>query len=353
MRYAGRTRFSFADFLVVVAVITVCVQLILPALIRARDASRRDRCLQKVRFLTLAMENYDSAHGSFPPGVPSCTNDDRAQLGTQSDPHPMICAGPNWAMQILDLVEEIELSKTVKGCMSRHLNAIDDCVAEEDGELSGVGHTTPAFMLCPNASKADQLHQSKITKLESLSKGNYAGGWGANDFLSWHPSQNPDADGHYNRGLFGVVRLQNRTRMNPNGQWLFGRGKGTRRSELVKGTAKTLAISEVTTLDHPEDIRGVWVGFTPGSALFTGRYTPNSIQSDNTASCDGNNPGSVLPPAHPLSCTQANPGEEHASARSAHTGGVVAGFADGHASFISDGIDPSVWRNLSTIHRQK
>jgi prepilin-type processing-associated H-X9-DG protein len=39
------------------------------------------------------------------------------------------------------------------------------------------------------------------------------------------------------------------------------------------------------------------------------------------------------------------------TARSRHPGGVNAGFADGSNHFISDAIDPAVWKSLATIGR--
>jgi len=102
------------------------------------------------------------------------------------------------------------------------------------------------------------------------------------------------------------------------------------------------------SLDHHEDIRGVGVGYTPGSATFTARNPPHSKLPDNTASCSPQNPSSALPVGDPMRCTQAKPGQEYASARSSHSRGVVVGMVDGSVKFVGNDINLDVWRAMST-----
>nr|MBA3484072.1 DUF1559 domain-containing protein [Pirellulales bacterium] len=66
-----RHAFSLVELLSVIAIIGVLVALVLPAVQLAREASRRTHCLNQERQLAIAIHNYDSAHGHFPPGSES------------------------------------------------------------------------------------------------------------------------------------------------------------------------------------------------------------------------------------------------------------------------------------------
>ena len=56
------------------------------------------------------------------------------------------------------------------------------------------------------------------------------------------------------------------------------------------------------------------------------------------------------PPNHPMTATanRAN-GQVWASARSSHTGGVNAAFADGSVKFIRNTISQTVWSAANTL----
>src|SRR5688572_18867870 len=82
--------FTLVELLVVIAIIGILVALLLPAIQAAREAARRSQCINNLKQIGVAMQNYHDTYKQLPVGNYSC------------------CWG-TWQMSILQFIEEQQL----------------------------------------------------------------------------------------------------------------------------------------------------------------------------------------------------------------------------------------------------
>ena len=77
---ARRIAFTLVELLVVIAIIGILIGMLLPAVQAVRQAARRTACMNNVKQMALAIHNYESAQGRFPPGIVDDDDDHRQAI---------------------------------------------------------------------------------------------------------------------------------------------------------------------------------------------------------------------------------------------------------------------------------
>lgn len=321
-RQAGRidAGFTIVELVVVIAMIGLLVGLLLPAVQSAREAARRAACTNNLRQLSLALHQYQSMAGVFPP---YCI--------TSILPY----AAPSGA---------VFLSKaSVQTVLLPHL--------EQAPLYSSINFSVPFFNTPVSPGFPENVTVSQVVLDVFLCP---------SDFLTPQQNYGP-VNFRANAGLCGACAVEN-----GRDSGLFT-SRGASPAHITDGLSNTLGFAEklvgtrpnavfdplrdwVYMLDIPQDGRVL----SPDDWIHRCEHPPaidRDLDSSGSSWLIGDNPATLFyvaaPPNSPLSdCATHISGV--LSARSMHPGGVNVSMADGSVRFIREGIAVGVWRALGT-----
>jgi prepilin-type N-terminal cleavage/methylation domain-containing protein/prepilin-type processing-associated H-X9-DG protein len=333
---AWRNGFTLVELLVVIAIIGILVGLLLPAVQAIREAARRTDCLNNLKQIGLAAQNFESAAKRFP-------------VGAESRQFPANPAYPysfyRWST-LAHLTPYLEqsnaynsLNLTVPLFAPPAFN-----VSPENREAAGL--VVPTF-LCASDIGAPV---SAGFGVGDLGPTNYAACAGTGS-AGGTPFLDEGADGTYfvnstsNFATFedgtshtvvfsesclgtGDENSSNAAVALRNPQTMY---------KFVFTAPLTDAVAASAGLFNATNRRGfMWVNGDFRCTLYNHYYGPNSLTLDCL--------GVTFNPAPAKQFT----GYGWRAARSWHPGGVNVALGDGSTRFVNEQIDLSVWRGLAT-----
>jgi prepilin-type processing-associated H-X9-DG protein len=290
--------------LVVIAIIAVLIALLLPAVQAAREAARRMQCVNNLKQIGIAMQNYHDTNGALPPGTYDC------------------CWG-TWVPRVLPFMEGANLYNAY------NLSSVTS--------YSSVYNTTVTSSRLGSMSCPSDMNDSPYAGVTSH---NYAVNWGNTSYYQTDLNGVPFLGAPFTdlRTTGNTTNSKNNNNPWPN----FGKVYGL--ASITDGTSNTIFASEEVQ-GQGQDLRGfTWWSDATGFTTYLG---PNSKSPDilyNASYCQNKAPNP--PCTGPEGAATSNP--KMMAARSRHSGGVNVMLGDGSVKFIKDSISITTWRALST-----
>ncbi|MBX3444027.1 MAG: DUF1559 domain-containing protein [Planctomyces sp.] len=315
------------ELLVVTAIISILVSLALPALGRARAAARKLQCMNHVRNLALALQQFDATHRRLPAS------------GNYRDA-PVAQSGPyhTWAVSILPYVDQNVIFQQW----------------DFDRPITGVVNQKLAQSLVPVFVCPDDISAVGMADLSYVVNGGFgftyrAGSVGDCVLSPWGHNLDLNGDGKTcvgapsddeDRALFkksGVFFLEN---------WKDG---GTVRhhtlADILDGTSQTFLVSENVRAGYdPEDPHSGFANPNPyRCAFYIGLPCQGGSCVEGNVDYSSANSGRARINAGRTSAEGSSPAPS-----SFHEGGVHMAFADGHVKFLAEDIDGKIYAAMAS-----
>ncbi len=247
MNRTTRTGFTLVELLVVIAIIGVLVAMAIPAVQSSREMGRRAICQANLGRIMLALQSYDDAFESLPPGV---VNPDGPIRNEAVGLHQ------GWLIQMLPYLDE--------SAAYRHIDFSKSVYDPANAEVRAL---SPPVFLCPSERKDDR------------GKSNYAGCHhdveapiAADNsgvlFLNSHIHRNDLVDG----AGYIVFASEKRIELGDLG-WMSGTRATLRNTGLAPNAVSTIdaAEADIPPADAPTEAQLLYVGGF-GSAHSGGVY---------------------------------------------------------------------------------
>jgi prepilin-type N-terminal cleavage/methylation domain-containing protein len=284
----SRRGFTLIELLVVVAIISLLIAIIFPAIQKVREAANLLACKSNLKQIGVAMNHYHNDYKRYPVGYYDPT------------PWPQLDNGPGWgwAAYLLPYVEQDDLYKQINFNLD-----VGDPVN------SSICRTFLKIYYCPSDEKlpAGTFTITDGAKSWTMAQGSYVacnGNDGVDDFTT------PPHTGAFVRGV-----------------------KGYSFADIRDGVSNTMFVGDRTQrLSY-----STWVG-GPTGALNPFLMEPGNFGAEVTLLlCHAGDTGPNTPGVFDADSTM-----------SPHLRGVPFLFGDGSVHFINNNIDIATWRALAT-----
>jgi prepilin-type N-terminal cleavage/methylation domain-containing protein/prepilin-type processing-associated H-X9-DG protein len=360
-RWRGGRAFTLIELLVVIAIIAVLIALLLPAVQSAREAARRAQCINNLKQIGLALANYESAVGSYPPGAITFQE------------NPMNCTVIPRTFSFFDLILPYMEAQTVYNAANFSFAAGDNSAAPMEygfPRASATNHTAFATQIpsyvCP--SDSPETSTASSPRANGYNQCSYGGMVGTFDIWHWYcgcPTSPPYG---------GSCPAANNTECKSDG--IFQKNYTYKISQVRDGLSNTIYVGEACRYrNDPDPVfnfysrMGWWASsFDSANGVTTTRptvlFSPIPKINASFAGDDIANYPSVINITGDVDSWLFSASPDYRQDgqfgfRSQHPGGANFAFGDGSVKFIKETIDMGspvlanrnigVYRKLSTI----
>ncbi|QDV32754.1 DUF1559 family PulG-like putative transporter [Tautonia plasticadhaerens] len=365
---AGDARgFTLIELLVVIAIIGVLIALLLPAVQSARESARRAQCTNNLKQIGLALANYESSLGGFPPGRLHPDRTDSAGGPVTSQYSSYASTPGNWTgnvsvhRHILNFMEQANAYNAMNFSVpNSNRLTVNGVVSNPNYTAYNVAFNT---FICPSDANTGRVVG------ENNYRYNFGGSFTHGGASDWSNNADRGALGNgaftygpsiassgFKDGLSNTVTFSERIK----GSGLDLRSAPPTKADMITSPRRqTGPISlEERDLQFQACASYLPVPDTNGFHFNSmGRFLDGSdyVNGWPTSAYCGSIYNHVAPPNWKgQDCGMASaiadvPGE-HAivSARSDHPGGVNVLLGDGSVRFVKDSVNLEAWRALGT-----
>lgn len=300
--HSHRSAFTLVELLVVIAIIGILVSLLLPAVQSAREAARRMQCSNNLKQIGIALHNYHDTFKHFPPG-----NIVRINGQTLSGD------GWTWHARILPFLEQGPLYDRFSNITGTDIDQWDD-----PRQLLAARDTRLTVFQCPSHPNPAPTNAAK----NGVQLSTYNGVCGNTTFNNDQQDEPTDV-GYRGNGIFYL-------------------NSNTTIADVVDGTTNTLIVAEVQ-----DELRGA-PNRMPGSDR---RYN-FSRGGDGNPPTDCSEYMVGMEADDPINANTRDAAglfnDDGEYAGSYHPGGAQFTLTDGSVRFISQTINMTTYRGLST-----
>jgi len=294
-----RRAFSLIELLVVMAIIAILIGLLLPAVQMAREAARRIQCMNNLKQMGIALQNYHDTVGAFPMGY--------ATSGRFIDGASDTAPGWGWGTMILSRLEQGPL-----------FNVVNFGLPVEAPQNTTVIRSMISTYLCPSdlTSGPFPVTDASGNVLAVAAPSSYAACVGGDE--------TDTTTGIHNDGL---------------GTGIFFRNSRIRLADITDGTSQTIAVVE-----------RAW---SKASAVWAGAVANGTIRRGPQNGCPTTGalfyPAATMVQAHcHLINTNSDPDGGLDDCSSLHPGGANFVFADGSVHFLKNRLGDAGTRSDGT-----